>query len=162
MVDTSTKLNAVQSPFLRLPAEIRNLVYHHLFCDAVYQPRFEMWNEYMHVMCPRADNRFMLRVCRQIHHETALLPYRMGIFDFAPPLFPMRSKPSKRWRWELWGFMKNRSRAQIMALARVKVLIHPHGGVGDSWTRLEQRGDKVVSGTGPYWAAKLGLEGYSS
>jgi hypothetical protein len=102
--------NSVVSPFLRLPGEIRNKIYgfivgdHHL--QVGYTPhqhgietikgkryRTHVGGGFFNRLAARGKNHHryqeaqslhlgLLRVCRQVYGEAALLPYAMNIFSF--------------------------------------------------------------------------------
>jgi len=84
----SSKSNAANSPLLRLPAEIRNIIFSYVYTVADYG--LELDNDYgaCHVVLSGPGmylgeyevHSFL--VCRQVHVETALLPYELGRFIF--------------------------------------------------------------------------------
>jgi len=90
----STTLNAVNSPLLRLPAELRNMIFAYVYTGTAYgfddtikitgrtQPSF---TGYVRLLNLKRRVGLSL-VCRQTHDETALLPYKLGIFTFLPLL----------------------------------------------------------------------------
>ena len=135
MIDASTKRNTAQSPFLRLPAEIRNMVYYHVFHGAIYGdfaflPTSSPYLD-RYIKCTHYNGYTMriLLVCRQIYHETALLPYKLATFDFVGDPGPTTQSSASTCEfgplhWEVYDFMKNRTRAQIMALGRVRAWLH--------------------------------------
>jgi hypothetical protein len=73
----SGKKNARQSPLLCLPAEIRNMIWKYAFSGKVRVSST--------TVVPRKDyDRFsLLRVCRQVYHETGVLPYTTNTFCFS-------------------------------------------------------------------------------
>ncbi|KAF2013419.1 hypothetical protein BU24DRAFT_331283, partial [Aaosphaeria arxii CBS 175.79] len=79
----STLLNQKQSPFLRLPAELRNQIYEYYFEEgSVYLDDSEIY--YADSSSFRAFNYIgLILVCRQIHADTALFPYTKLLFNFA-------------------------------------------------------------------------------
>lgn len=118
----SYELNRAQSPFLRLPYELRLLIYELVLGHRQIHIRFVPWRQHKHhtkngavytdtvkgrfhheildqrqdpwaieaERLPRAtlpcqeDNSLTLLsgVCRQLYHETALLPYRLNTWSF--------------------------------------------------------------------------------
>ncbi|KAI4676682.1 uncharacterized protein J4E84_009517 [Alternaria hordeiaustralica] len=112
--DLITELNAAQSPLLRLPAEIRNAIYTFVFSDQVY--RYDVsGNNDSSIIC-RAEYPCLglLLASRQVHHETALLPYELATFVFE---IKELWKPS-----ELHTFATKRLKAQLAALGLVEVV----------------------------------------
>ncbi|KAL1794579.1 hypothetical protein ACET3X_006395 [Alternaria dauci] len=72
----TTRLKATPFPFLRLPAELRNLIYTHVFSGNIHVV--------FDGICPRSlqeSNLGLLLVSRQVHAECALLPYELSTFD---------------------------------------------------------------------------------
>ena len=86
----SSKSNAVKSPLLRLPAEIRNIIFLYVFDVAGYQLELDNYYGDRRVVLSGSEGylswrRYVLRlllVCRQVHAETALLAYELGRFYF--------------------------------------------------------------------------------
>ena len=86
----------------------------------------------------------LLRVCRHLYRETALLPYQLAIFRFASEHNGFLNYPNK-----LEDFLVNRSWAQVLELQK----IHCWAG-GEPWrVKFEEE-----TGTGLYWFAYLGLK----
>lgn len=85
----STTLNAINSPLLRLPAELRNMIFGWVFRDVeygladTYLPQDGILS--MHIVNTFGSHTLhdliLLLICRQVHAETALLPYSLGSFD---------------------------------------------------------------------------------
>ncbi|KAL1794580.1 hypothetical protein ACET3X_006396 [Alternaria dauci] len=123
-------------PFLRLPAEIRNIIYHYVF----YGTRISLRPALRKIQPTGRPNLSLLYVCRQLHDETALLPYMLTSFDVN---YSMTTWNKYR---DMKLFLEKRSRAQIEALADVR-LRYNQGSV----RRMEQSGD------GAYWMAQFGL-----
>ncbi|KAI4644833.1 uncharacterized protein J4E79_010968 [Alternaria viburni] len=85
----SNSLNAVNSPLLRLPAELRNMIY-----DCVFSGDSFLFDQYwfpgrrpngVALLCSGAYQSHtlgLLLASRQLHDETALHPYKLGVFDF--------------------------------------------------------------------------------
>ncbi|KAF9693858.1 hypothetical protein EKO04_008540 [Ascochyta lentis] len=70
--DLITHGNQLHSPFLRLPAEIRNRIYHFAFDTATIRPGSVNYDE--QDATPYQDAETLLYVCRQIRHEA--LPFK--------------------------------------------------------------------------------------
>jgi hypothetical protein len=111
------------------------MVFYHVFQD----------ERYFIGTCYGLEERPSLRrdlglflVSRHLYHETALLPYKLGVFRLADDwhdrsvLFPLK------------GFLRERSKAQIEVMARVECYDSRYMVMG-------------VMGTGAYWAARLQL-----
>ncbi|KAI4706343.1 hypothetical protein J4E89_009077 [Alternaria sp. Ai002NY15] len=122
----STKLNAVNSPLLRLPAELRNIVYEYVFNGNSF-----VFDEYLFtdrrpngeaLLCSGAVRNHtlgLLLVSRQLYAESALYPYKLGFFDFR---FDEGHFDEEGWHEEVvHGFLQARSREQISAIARMEV-----------------------------------------
>ncbi|KAH7076561.1 hypothetical protein BKA63DRAFT_468319 [Paraphoma chrysanthemicola] len=82
----STSSNA-ESPFLRLPGEIRNMIYEYHFTPGTFIIRRsrgrERRNPIQNRLHPNSNRPLgipLLLVYRQIHRETALLPYKFHSF----------------------------------------------------------------------------------
>ncbi|RYN15626.1 hypothetical protein AA0115_g12931 [Alternaria tenuissima] len=80
--DKITELNAVNSPLLRLPAEIRNMIFEQVFVNRVIH--LEAYSESpifipdIYIYYRLADVGLSLFFAsRQLHTETALLPYKL-------------------------------------------------------------------------------------
>jgi hypothetical protein len=79
----------IPSPLLRLPAELRIAIYDYVFGENIY-------NLHLHRGPAKTYPSFnecnlgLIAVCRQLHSETRLLPYKLGIFHFAAQI-PDRS-----------------------------------------------------------------------
>jgi len=72
---TSTKTNQLRSPFLRLPAELRNRIYGYTLAYGTLEvPSWSQWGQ-----LPLLDVG-LLRTCRQIHAETTMLFYSLNTF----------------------------------------------------------------------------------
>lgn len=85
----SSKLNAANSPLLRLPAELRNIVYSYVFEGDHY----ELGGYLFTGKRPDKGNTLTWRTLRtnalglplgshQLQAETTLLPYKLGVFQF--------------------------------------------------------------------------------
>jgi hypothetical protein len=132
----SSHQNATNSPLLRLPTEIRTMVFDYVFQGESY------------VIGPGSSMRQrpslrrdlgLLLVSRQLYHETALLPYKLGLFQLAH----YYHDPSVFSRVE--ELLRGRSKAQIEVMVQV-------GYYDGRWMDTES---DVVMGTGVYCAARL-------
>lgn len=144
----STTLNAVDSPLLRLPAELRNIIFAHVYAGTVYtfdettkttartQPDFMGW---VRLLDPKRRVGLSL-VCRQTHNETILLPYELGTFCFLPLL--QEGLDGLRM---LERFLERRSTAQIDAMCNVRFT---------GWSRV-LRTHWHQQRTATYWVATL-------
>ncbi|KAF1936746.1 hypothetical protein EJ02DRAFT_459276 [Clathrospora elynae] len=70
-----TTKNQRQSPLLRLPPELRNMIYEYVLSGLTFQ---------MHHIKVRQDRRALaiVSVCRQTHADTCVLLYKLGTFSF--------------------------------------------------------------------------------
>jgi len=111
---TRTKLNAAQSPLLRLPAEIRNAIYTYVFSDQIYEYKASC-SDALSITC-RAEYPCLglLLASRQVQHETALLPYKLAtfLFEIRNPCDPL----------EPYTFVEKRSKAQLTVLGHMEVM----------------------------------------
>ncbi|KAI4647679.1 hypothetical protein J4E93_004089 [Alternaria ventricosa] len=99
-----TYLNATTSPLLLLPAEIRNIIFAlALDHQDIIIVRGRMYNK---VRSPVN----LLRVCRQIHAETALLPYELNFFAVS------------NWGELLLPFLQRRTQDQLGVMIDMEVL----------------------------------------
>jgi hypothetical protein len=131
-------------PFLRLPAEIRDMVYYYVFyatSHVVLTWVPSMTLELRPIILPRPmkppmerPNLSLLYVSRQLHHETALLPYKHTVF-----LFPVMKYLYDQLR-VVRLFLSKRSRAQIEVLSDLRFHYY---SMDEEW--LEK------SGNGAYW-----------
>ena len=144
----STTLNAVNSPLLRLPAELRNMIFAYVYTETVYYidhkpgtTTFYLHSISNHEFDKRqweADN--VPLVCRQLHAEMALLPYERGGFDFL-----LASLWGFEGLWALERFLGQLSSKQIDAITDLRFW--------QSWTALGYYWERT--GTAGYWVAKL-------
>jgi len=138
----STELNSINSPLLRLPAEIRTMIFTHVFRGQHYL--FSKRHDYT-ITCGETFTQMdisLLVVSRQTYAETGMLPYELGTFDF-------HSRPgyaSQFWRTSVRGFLKKRSMQQIEATVCVRA--REFEWEGECWYQ---------TGTGLYWARRLGV-----
>ena len=75
-------LNPPMSPLLRLPAELRNLIYSYVFAHQTIEPVPELWRQRNDTTIRVHNVLTLLRVNRQLHAETRLLPYQNTTFVF--------------------------------------------------------------------------------
>jgi hypothetical protein len=83
----STRRNGEESPLLRLPAELRNKIYEYaigghvieLF-DSTKKPHYNMLSQADGHYTALANPTVLSKICRQLHSETALLPYSLNTF----------------------------------------------------------------------------------
>ncbi|KAI8934131.1 hypothetical protein NX059_008887 [Plenodomus lindquistii] len=83
--------NCLKSPLLRLPAEIRNRIYHYIYSGLkafVFDPRplifmiFDVDGAHVHaVRCPVKIN--ISAVSRQLRHEVQFLVFKYCVFNFS-------------------------------------------------------------------------------
>ena len=66
------------TPLLRLPAEIRRMIWEYVFSGSVWRAR-----GYPEGKKPLVKSLSILQTCRQIYSETCLLPYRVGTLSFS-------------------------------------------------------------------------------
>ncbi|KAI4946689.1 hypothetical protein J4E91_006860 [Alternaria rosae] len=76
--DKITEANATNSPLLRLPAELRNMIYAYVFGDNKWT--FTGWNARKN--SAKESDLALLLTSRQLHKKTALLSYMLGRFYF--------------------------------------------------------------------------------
>jgi hypothetical protein len=147
-------------PFLRLPAEIRNIIYHYSFYGTGYMgeirctPRtvLKLRSSFSGLPTERPEdspNVSLLYVSRQLYHETALLLYKLTAFCFVISAWGFIFKTQN----PLLRFLKERSKAQIEALSHLRIFRRGLKGYG-SWR--EEPGD------GAYWMERLGIPKSSS
>lgn len=108
----SARHNQRESSLLKLPAEIRNIIFRYALSGVEYKIK-EDDNLSMRNIVTQPDALALLAVCRQIYSETALLPFSLNIFSSY--LFPM----------DLKNWMAQRHTVQMTAVTR----IHLTGGV---------------------------------
>ncbi|KAI4920421.1 hypothetical protein J4E85_009188 [Alternaria conjuncta] len=125
--DQITTLNAVNSPLLRLPAELRNMIFTHVYTGMNYD--FDGIDEGSETKpsdryCLIAgDGRWLEQrtpdklhlACRQMHAEMALLPYSLGRFHFAVETSGFQGL------WTMKGFLGRRTSEQTDAMANVQL-----------------------------------------
>ncbi|KAI4948623.1 hypothetical protein J4E86_007971 [Alternaria arbusti] len=110
--DKITSLNALNSPLLRLPAEIGNVIFLCVFTGMEYTFDEYCWEDpetqclYSFDEC----NLGLIAASRQLHAETGLLPYKLGFFNF---LFRVSKG---KWSYCVERFMENRTREQELVM----------------------------------------------
>ncbi|KAI4644823.1 uncharacterized protein J4E79_010958 [Alternaria viburni] len=128
-----TQHNATASPLLRLPAEIRNMIFAYALSHGDIKlnviPRLvdsdrrrSCWK---HRNWANPINISLLYACRQIQHETALLPYELNVFVICGNISGVRD------------FLELRTSAQIGAMARVRREMESTTGVRPATEWLE-------------------------
>lgn len=113
MQHTSATRNQRESPFLRLPAEVRNKIYDaalggrtYKFKDAIYRDHATLeTNGERHVLG-------LLLVCHQIYSEASLLPYSLNTFSFRE--FELSFKP----------FLDHRRLAHFRAITSIELVTY--------------------------------------
>ncbi|KAF1360413.1 hypothetical protein EJ07DRAFT_177113 [Lizonia empirigonia] len=111
--DAISLRNQQQSPLLRLPPEIRNMIWEKRDFKLVkWQNRGRF--------SPIEMANFSL-VCRQIHAETALLPFRMGSVTFGIGFImgPESARQNVNW------FLSRLTATQLGVIRDVSVAVHP-------------------------------------
>ncbi|KAI4948611.1 hypothetical protein J4E86_007959 [Alternaria arbusti] len=128
-----TQHNATASPLLRLPAEIRNMIFAYALSHGDIKlkviprlPDTSMFLDYWeHRNWPDPVNISLLYACRQIYFEAALLPYELNTFVVSGTVSAFKD------------FLAHRTSAQIGALARVRREPNMHLGARSAteWVR---------------------------
>ncbi|KAI4644832.1 uncharacterized protein J4E79_010967 [Alternaria viburni] len=145
--DCITARNATKSPLLRLPAELRNLIYTYAFDNTTYT-FFKSNRDTEITPCNESlteDSMSLLLVSRQIHAETAYLPYKLITFDFL-----VHNDNKSQWKPYVRKFLAKRSEEQIKAMSCLTLR---------RWTYEEQG---FAMGTGLYWVKRLKIKKYRS
>lgn len=102
----------IPSPLLRLPAELRIAIYDYVFGDNLY-------NLNLHSGPAKTSPSFnecnlgLIAASRQLHSETRLLPYKLGIFHFWVDI-PDRSDDYRSFR--IKQFVDSRTEEQKVAI----------------------------------------------
>ena len=89
----SSTRNAQQSLFLRLPAELRHQIHHHIFADEVLTisriseqysgvQNSSFYEEWVGRAFTMPTLLRLLFVCRQVYHEARLVPFSAPVFSF--------------------------------------------------------------------------------
>jgi len=157
----STEINATQSPLLRLPAEIRNQIYSYIFSDSIYELDHEEWQycdfiKFWVLRPPPYSNSLSIVklpfACRQLHHETSLLPYRLATFDFGK----MRYSNDGYNYHVMKVFLEARTKAQVENLGNMQVYVPGQRG------HAINLNPRLRVGNGAFWAAELGCSEFVS
>jgi hypothetical protein len=82
LTEYSTARNALASPLLLLPAELRNKIYAYVIQNGTYYLDYCKWMRVSSTVSPRRGWLGLLYTCRQVNAEAALLPYTLNIFHF--------------------------------------------------------------------------------
>jgi hypothetical protein len=141
MLCSSTERNSASSPLLRLPAELRTIIFRYVFASKIYHFGYVPGLELEYVGSMAQNNMGLMLVSRQVHFEAAYIPYELGTFKFNLP-------PCRMYAWKAYmkKFMAKRSARQIEAMRCVSVCIVSY------WIeRCES-----LKGTGSYWVKRLG------
>jgi hypothetical protein len=140
LTSRSGKQNAMNSLLLRLPPELRNIIYEYALGGR--EISFTLYatssGNHFDLLFYGSHHRNILGLlfaCRQMHSETALLPYKLNSFDF---------RGSRR--FELRLFFERRSAEQIRAIRAIKAL-----------SIFKNSRHEVDLRTGLDWAKSLGL-----
>ncbi|KAL1794583.1 hypothetical protein ACET3X_006399 [Alternaria dauci] len=111
-------------PLLRLPAEIRNAIYEHVFSDTqcnLYNPSVEE-DVVRALQSFNACNLGLLATCRQLYTETHLLPYKLAYFHFN-----FEIPYDEEWVGPVNTFAKPRTEEQRAAVGNNKeIVIYNH------------------------------------
>jgi hypothetical protein len=121
----------IPSPLLRLPAELRIAIYDYVFGENIY-------NLHLHRGPAKTYPSFnecnlgLIAVCRQLHSETRLLPYKLGIFRFHADI-PDRSDDYCSFR--IKQFVDSRTEEQKVAIGN-NMEVFTHCVKFNPWTVL--------------------------
>ncbi|KAI4613409.1 uncharacterized protein J4E87_009876 [Alternaria ethzedia] len=141
-LDRLTELNSINSPLLRLPAELRSIIFTYVFSGEEY-----LFSGRRGYLVPDAGSftlldMSLLLVSRQAYAETALLPYKLGTIRF---LFDQYYQMDQR-KQSVEFFLSKRSVEQIKAIVSLEACEEEE--VGEPFS---------VTDTGIWWAEKLGV-----
>ncbi|OWY42208.1 hypothetical protein AALT_g11440 [Alternaria alternata] len=140
-----TKRTAIESPLLRLPPEIRNGIYAYVFGNKRYRlwPKIRPGGSPVVVKPDQTEYRHpnLPLVCRQLYHETRLLPYKLGTFSFDQ--WPYHSLDDPLIFLSVRIFLSKRSKSEVEALQTL------------NFNYCFE--DSKITGNGMYWAERLGL-----
>ncbi|KAI4647685.1 hypothetical protein J4E93_004095 [Alternaria ventricosa] len=116
--DRITARNATKSPLLRLPAELRNLIYACAFDNTTYNffQDNKKTERTLYAELSTEDSMSLLLVSRQINAETAYLPYQLSTFNFM-----VYKSNKKQWKPYVRRFLARRSEEQIKAMSCLTV-----------------------------------------
>lgn len=102
----------IPSPLLRLPAELRIAIYEYVFGDMLYNLHVHRGFAKTHPSF-NACNLGLIATSRQLHSETRLLPYELGMFHFWVDI-PDRSEDQCSFR--IRQFVNSRTEEQKAAI----------------------------------------------
>jgi len=128
--------NQVQSPLLRLPSELRNIIYRYVFqgCSIWVTKNHQDLLYGLRLWCIHdLDIVSLLLTCRQVHAEAAILPYRFLVFEFHGGAAIIEK------------FLSARSPAQLEAIQTIRVSIEHYSFQSSSATEDYKRFDFVRS-----------------
>ena len=81
--ENSAHQNQRESPFLRLPAELRNKIYGYVLGGKDYKsPFWQAFESSQDELLRDKESLSLLSVCRQIYKETSILPFQLNTFQF--------------------------------------------------------------------------------
>jgi len=146
MSHRSTARNATKSPLLRLPAELRKIIYTYAFNNTTYHffNFFKGDKNTEKPLCAELsteDSMSLLLVSRQIHAETAYLPYQLSAFNFM-----VFNAKKKQWKPYMRKFLVKLSEEQIKVMGCLTV------------RRSFDESEAYAMGTGLYWAERLRIK----
>ena len=143
MSHRSTARNTIKSPLLRLPAELRNLIYTYAFDNTTYN--FFQGNKItertLYAELSTEASMSLLLVSRQVNAKTAYLPYQLSTFNFM-----VYKSNKKQWKPYVRRFLAERSEEQIKAMSCLTV------------RRSFDESEWYAMGTGLYWAERLKMK----
>ncbi|KAI4706346.1 hypothetical protein J4E89_009080 [Alternaria sp. Ai002NY15] len=174
-LDKITELNAIESPLLHLPAEIREMIYTHVFRNEVFEldqgpkPDIEAWilNGAVTLTPHDTDSHpqrypgmALLLASRQIHQEAALYPYKLATFDFGVSYTSGLVGIGPK-HMAMKFFLKERIIAQVEVLDRIQVCVSGRQWSPQAALRGKRTGSMMTE-NGAYWAAELGCQDFFS
>ncbi|KAI4917555.1 uncharacterized protein J4E92_008949 [Alternaria infectoria] len=125
-------MNALNSPLLRLPAELRNAIFAYVFSSNVYV--FDGASVYRDKTTSltsfNENNLGVLVTSRQLHAETALLPYQLALFRFE---FGGIRVTKGEWSHCVERFVKSRTKVQELVAIKNMTVTHVKMYVVLSW-----------------------------
>jgi hypothetical protein len=166
---SSTAQNARASPLLRLPAELRNHICSYIFVEetlTIYKDSQSKSNDpaFSYRPCSPPLWRGLLRTCRQLDHETTLVPFKATIFRFTVSgsfvyfinAISKHRQPitSIRLEWDtrdpLWDVAKGTLIEVLPGLRRVEALLkHPQHEWGRRMNFLDNLRYFMMASPGP-------------
>lgn len=112
VTDVLHSTSLIPSPLLRLPAELRIAIYGYVFGDNFYNLDLDRGFAKTHPSFNKC-NLGLIATSRQLHSETRLLPYKLGIFSFHADI-PDRSEDRRSFR--IRQFVNSRTEEQKVAI----------------------------------------------